>query len=289
MNLLFKENYWDQPELKAEFNKFLKRIHGLDLSVWDSLGFWDPLYRPFSYFDGKSLVSNVCVYSMDMTVQGRRRRVAQISAVGTAPEYLRQGLSSELTRLAIEWAEREHDFFFLFADEDARSFYRKRGFRPLVESLWSVIVSGKPARRGAVKLDVKDKEHLALIHRMAIERESVSEVLGVFNDKLFMFWCLSFLGEFIHYIPELNTLVLYERENGLVKVFDIVAPRTPEFSKVYPYISAAGDKTVEFYFVPDRLNLESAGRKRINDDETYVMGEFPFDDECCIFPYTAHA
>ncbi|MCH7879915.1 MAG: GNAT family N-acetyltransferase, partial [candidate division Zixibacteria bacterium] len=107
----------------------MKRMHGVDLSSWDKLGFWDQKYRPFSYFSGASLVSNVCVYSMEMTIQGKRSLGAQISAVGTLPEFRRQGLSLKLTRRAMDWAHEDHDFFFLFADKNAYQCYDKFGFR----------------------------------------------------------------------------------------------------------------------------------------------------------------
>ena len=133
MNLTYRENYWDSLPLKQEFICFLTQLFGLDLSLWDEMGFWDNQYRPFSYFDDKALVANVCLYSMDMTIQGEQCRVAQISAVGTAAEYRRQGLSFKLMQKAIEWAADKHDFFFLFADDDAYPLYKKSGFQKVDE------------------------------------------------------------------------------------------------------------------------------------------------------------
>ena len=99
MSLTFREDYWDDLESKEEFMRFLIQIHGLDLSRWDRHGFWNRKFRPFSFFKEKTLVSSLCLYSMDMSVMGKRCRVAQISGVGTLPEYRRQGLSSELFNL----------------------------------------------------------------------------------------------------------------------------------------------------------------------------------------------
>ena len=75
------------------------------------MGFWDHGYRPFSLFDGSNIVSSLCVYSMDMTINGEHRLVAQVSGVGTLPEYRRKGLNLELTQKAMAWAKTEHDFF----------------------------------------------------------------------------------------------------------------------------------------------------------------------------------
>ncbi|MCH9032770.1 MAG: GNAT family N-acetyltransferase, partial [candidate division Zixibacteria bacterium] len=231
MSLSYRENYWDSPELKAEFMRFMKQIHGIDLSLWNQMGFWDQKYRPFSYFNGDKLVSHACVYSMDMTVQGKRCQVAQISAVGTIPDYRRKGLSYELNQKAIAWARENHDFFYLFADEEAVKLYEKCGFRAVDQYKPRISVDGTRAKPGAVKLDIQNKDDLALIYRIASARAPVSDVLGVSNEKLFMFWCLSFLRENIYYISELDVLVLYKCVGGVVTIFDIVGRNIPLFSE----------------------------------------------------------
>lgn len=289
MNLSYKENYWDSLELKVEFISFLLRIHGVDLSSWDKLGFWDQKYRPFSYFSGASLVSNVCIYSIEMTIQGKRSLGAQISAVGTLPEFRRQGLSLKLTRRAMDWARENHDFFFLFADQDSYDFYRKCGFRPADEYKTCISVSRKVAQTGCVKLDTRKSDHVEQIYRIASNREPVSDVLGVSNKKLFMFWCLDFLSDHIYYISDLDVLVLYKRDNGLVTIFDIVGTEIPEFSKLYPYISRESDETIEFLFMTDKLNLESCCQIKIDGNGTHVQSGFPLENSRFILPFTSHA
>jgi GNAT superfamily N-acetyltransferase len=289
MGLLYREDYWDVPELKKQFISFLIRIHGLDLSLWDDMGFWDQKYRPFSYFDGDTLVSSVCIYSMDMTIRGKRRSVAQVSAVGTLPEYRRRGLNLALTQKAVEWARANHDFFFLFADNGAFPFYEKCGFRLVEEHKATVSVSGGAARPGADKLDVERKDHIELIYRLASDREPVSDVLGVSNKRLLMFWCLYYLADHIYYIAELDILVMFKRDDGLVTVFDIVGKSVPMFSEVYPYICAENDETIEFLFIVDKLNLGTFDLVRVKGNGTHLLGEFPLESREFIFPYTAHA
>lgn len=295
MELSYQENYWDVPELKTEFMSYLLGMFGLDLSSWDKLGYWDQAYRPFSYFNGQSLVSNVCIYSLDMTVQGNKCRVAQISAVGTLSEYRQKGLSSQLTRKAIDWARDNHDFFFLFADEDAYEFYEKGDFRHLDEYKARISVSGMNAKPGLVKLDVKNQDHLRQIYRFASEREPVSDILGVSSKKLFMFWCLNPLKDYIHYIAELDILILFKRVGELTTIFDIVGKSVPPFSKIYPYLCGEigetdeTDGTVEFLFMVDKLDLESFDEMKIEDNGTHVRGDFPLEGSRFIFPFTAQA
>lgn len=289
MKLSYKENYWESRELKVEFTSFLKRIHGVDLSLWDKLGFWDDLYRPFSYFDGNSLVANVCLYSMEMTIQGKRCFVAQISGVGTLPDYRRRGLSFDLTQKAMDWARNNHDLFYLFADNEAAGFYQKCGFRRIDEYKACLSVTGKDAQPGAVMLDLKTKNDLELIYRLAVERTPVSDVLGVSNSKLFMFWCLLDFENCIHYISELNLLVIFKRSKGLLTIYDIVGATIPSFTTIYPYISSKTDEKIEFLFMVDKLDLGSYDLIKVDDNGTHILDDFPVEPSQFILPFTAHA
>lgn len=289
MDLTCRDNYWDFPELKKEFIRFLIRIFGLDLSLWDKMGFWDNRYRPFSYFDSGSLVSNVCVYTMDMMVDGKRCRAAQFSAVATLPEYRRQGLSRELMRQAMDWARNRHDFFFLFADKDAFRLYKEFGFRRTDEYKPLISVSGKAARPGLVKMDMQRPDHIQKVYQLASRRAPVSDALGVFNEKLFMYWCLYGLRDHVHYIPELDILVLYRRDNGSVTVFDIVGSTLPPFDVIYPYISDPTDHTVDFLFMVDKLQLDNFEYMKIDASGAHLLGDFPLEGTHFIFPHTSQA
>ena len=289
MVLSYKENYWDSCEMKAEFLSFLERIHGLDLSLWDKMGFWDEKYRPFSYFNGNALVANICVYSMNMTIQGKRRLVAQISGVGTIPEYRRKGLSFDLTQKALEWARNSHDLLYLFAEIEAAGLYQKCGFRQINEYKACVSVSGKDAQPGAVKLDIQRKEHVEQIYRIASEREPVSDILGVSNSKLFMFWCLYSLKDYIYYISDLNLLVIFKLDKGLLTIFDIAGANVPSFATIYPYICSKTDEKVEFLFMVDKMDLGSYDLIKVDDNGTHILGDFPVDSSEFILPFTTQA
>ena len=289
MDLSYCEDYWDAPELKEEYRRFLAGLFGLDLSLWDRLGFWDARYRPFSYFHGGTLVSNVCVYSLDMIVRGTRRRVAQISAVGTLPEFRRRGLSRQLLQTAVAWARRDHDFFFLFADAEAFPLYASCGFRPAAEYKARVFLPGLRARSGAVPLDPQDPEHLALLYRLAAARTPVSDELGVLNARLFMYHCLYGLRRYILYLPDLGAAVLARRAGGILTVFDIVAPSMRPFEDIYRYLGAADGETVEFLFMTDKLHLGDVDLVEVEGNGTHVMGDLPFAGAPFIFPYTSQA
>ena len=290
MDLIFRDNYWDNTALKNEFNRFLTRVFRFDLCRWDEHGYWDDKYRPFSFFEGDTIVSNLCLYSMDMSVMGKRCRVAQISAVGTLPEYRRQGLSSELTRIAMDWARPSHDFFYLFADQEAYSFYEHAGFRLVDEYSACAPIEGRPPASGVNRLNLSQPGHLDLIYRIASEREPVSDLLGVLNEKLFMFWCLYFLADNIYYIEASETLVLLKRDHDTLIIFDIVSRKMPAFSEIYPFISDRADRKVEFRFMIDKMDLANYEEVKLGKPNgTHLLGSFPLEGRKFIFPSTSQA
>lgn len=290
MALEFIENYWDDPELKSAFNKYLDRIFNFNLNKWNEMGYWDYNYRPFSFMDRGRIVSNVCLYSMDMVVNGKRCRVAQISAVGTDIEYRQRGLSSQLTQKAMEWARDDHDFIFLFADSEAQSFYQKRGFKPLEEYKMVMPADGTYGNENIRKLDIENPGDRILIHKLARGREPVSNLLGVLNARLFMFHCIYFFPDNIFYIEELDTLVLYRRKGDVVSVFDIVGKKIYPFSEIYTYIGDARDKTVEFMFMVDRLEIPDYQEVSLNfANGAHIDENFPLNNRRIIFPYTSMA
>jgi len=50
MGLAMKTEYWDDPKALCAFKEFMLEIHGLDFSEWESGGYWDDAYTPFSFF-----------------------------------------------------------------------------------------------------------------------------------------------------------------------------------------------------------------------------------------------
>ena len=125
MDLKLRTHYWDDSDAKAAFKQFILKIHGLDFSEWDSSGYWDHAYTPFSFFDGDTVVASVCVYLLKAVLNGENTRVAQISGVGTLPEWRRRGLNRQLTDIGLAWAQGKHQGVFLFSDTDAIPYYEK--------------------------------------------------------------------------------------------------------------------------------------------------------------------
>jgi GNAT superfamily N-acetyltransferase len=288
--LVFREAYWADPVAQRAFQRFLVEIHGLDLSTWDSAGYWDERYRPFSYFDREGrVVSSVCVYSLEMIVQGSPCRAAQISGVGTSAARRRQGLNRRLTDIALEWAAPDHEFVFLFANDDAVPFYARCGFLTVEERIPHIAVRPGDPRPGLRKLDLDEATDVELLQALAERRAPVSDTLGVISPKLFMFHAIYRFAGYLYHIPDLDVAVAIGREGPRLTVYDVVGPRMPRFDELGPYLVSAETTEIEFYFVPDKLGIENPRWRVLQGNNLHDRGDIPLRTERFLFPFTAHA
>jgi GNAT superfamily N-acetyltransferase len=287
MDLALRTAYWDDPKARGAFKEFMLKIHGLDLSEWESAGYWDDAYTPFSFFNGDTVVASVCIYLLNAIIDGEAKRLAQISGVGTLPEWRRKGLNRQLTDVGLDWAHGQHDGVFLFADTDAIPFYQKCGFRPIDEYVQLVDAPPVPNRGGAVELDPRKKHELDRIYEYAQRRAPISHTFSVLNDKLLMFHAMYPLRNHVFEIPDLSCLVFHERSSGRLSIFDIVGERVPRFRDLYPYIADENDRVIEFHFCTDKLGLDETRSRPLLGNHPFVRGMFPFERP--VFPFTSRA
>lgn len=282
-----RTRYWSDPASRAAFQRFMITIFGLDFSRWEAAGYWDEAYTPFSFFEGDEVMASVCAYLLPARLRGRDTHLLQISGVGTLAEHRRRGLNRELTEIALDWAEGRHEGVFLFSSPGAVDFYDRCGFLPVEEFLCEIEVSGRDPRPGLRPVSQEQPGDLEQIFQRVSEREPVSEVLSLGTPRLWMFHLLYGMGPCLHEVPELETLVLLEREGSRLRLFDVVAPRMPRFEDLYPYLASPGDEVVEFHFSPDRLGLGDAPRRAIQGNHPFVREGFPLEEP--IFPATSRA
>lgn len=286
----FRAGYWDDPTARAEFKRFLVEIHGLDLTLWEDCGFWDlETYRPFSLFDGDRIVAHMCLYSLDMVVDGRARRVGQFSGVGTAESHRRQGLGRWLTERALEWATPTHDGFFLYSTEAAVEFYRGSGFTPAVEVMDLLDVEQVAGRGEIVPLDPTSPEDRKRFFDVACAREPVSNVLGCLNPRLLMYHWLYSLRDRAHWIPDLDVVVLCGSDGDRLTLYDVVGRRPPSFGELRPYLAGFPHTQVGFYFPTDRMGIVPTGTLRLEENLAHTLAPFALPGGTAVFPYTAAA
>lgn len=287
MSLEMRTAYWDDRESKDAFQRFILEIHNLDFTSWEEAGYWDDDYRPFTIFQDGEVLSSVCMYSLPAVIDGRSTRVAQISGVGTLPEYRRCGLNRELTAAGLQWAAPDHEGVFLFSDDDAMPYYAHCGFQAMDEHIPTAEIIPVSRRRGAVMLDAGDAADREKIYRYAGCTAPVSNRFTAGSPKLFMFHALYNFRNRIWHIPEPDCLVCFRREGDTLAIYDVLGESIPTLDQVYSYISEESDRRVEFHFHSDRFAPDASGRRELIGNNLFVKPGFPIKEP--VFPYSSRA
>ncbi|MBN1552132.1 GNAT family N-acetyltransferase [bacterium] len=287
MALELRKAYWDDPESRSAFKNFMRNIHGLDFTDWEAAGYWDDDYMPFSYFEGDRIIASVCLYFLDVVIDGQQMRTVQISGVGTLPEWRCRGLNRRLTEAALEWAEGKHTGIFLFSDTEAIPFYSKCGFTPIDEYVEMCDAPACAGCQSAVKLDPAKPADRDRIFALASRRTAVSDRFGVLNPKLLMFHALYMLPNDIYAIPDLGCIVFYRRTADRLMIFDIIGERMPLLKDLYPCISHQNDRYLEFHFHTDKLGLTNTSFEMLAGNNPFVRGVF--SNSRPVFPFTFRA
>jgi len=280
--------YWHDLAARQSFKEFIFRIHGVDFSAWEAAGYWDDDYSPYSYFVGDRLVASLCIYTMPAVVNGEACKVAQVSGVGTLPEYRRRGLNRRLHEIALGEALSEHRFAFLYADDDAVPFYRRCGLRPVPVHAVIVQMPAVPPDPAVEKLDVNDPAVQDSLYRLACERAPISRVFSTGNPKLLMYHLLYRLRDHAWRIPALDAVVLMKHDAGKTVVYDILAKALPCFEQLAPFLAAGGAREVEFRFPIDQLDVPASRLRELADQNVHVMGEFDLGQQP-VLPFTSQA
>lgn len=291
MKIEYRTSYFDDPIAKASFERYAKRIFGLDFSRWKARGLWDNQYKPFSAFIDGECVASICVYPSEMRVDGVKKKGAQLLTVGTLPEYRSYGIQREIWRRVQAWIHLECDFTFLFTAESAAGFYERLGLRRQPEYFETVRCPqlASQAELRFKKLNLELDSEYAIIERLAKEREMVSNRLGFFNPNLLLFMFLYLYQSWSYYLEDIDTVIVVEETEDRLRIHDIVANKMPKLSNIEIFLAQFKKEEIQFLFCTDRLGVDQpTKKKRVEDDLLFVSDDFKLDGEF-VFPYSIRA
>ena len=140
--------YMHHADLRQELNALIRRTFGFDFESWVQGGFCGEDYLPYSFRENGRIVANVSVNRMIFDQNGVEKRYFQLGTVMTDEACRRRGLARRLMTLVLEQYERAGDGVYLFGNLGALDFYRKLGFRELLQYEYTL-------KSGAVKPEGK--------------------------------------------------------------------------------------------------------------------------------------
>ncbi|MFC2123629.1 GNAT family N-acetyltransferase [Bacteroidota bacterium] len=285
--LEFRTGYWHEPNLKKAFMKFINDIFELDFGLWDYHGFWDDDFRPFTFFKDGKVISSVCLYSLRCIINGEKKRVAQLSSVGTLPEYRNKGLNKELSAIAIDWDRDTHEMIFLYTSEMAHGYYQKCGFTKYPE--YTEVKKVPPVKKSPrVNLQKIGVERLGWIYERVTKRDPVSNKFSSLSEKLMMFHIIYKLHDKLYLLEDLGVILVMEIVDQSLVVYDIIGSSIPEHSQLEPYFLSFKVKKVLFRFHTDRLNIMDILLNKPVESNLYIYEPQTILRDL-IFPYTIQA
>lgn len=233
----------------------LRRVYDLYELVWPGMGAraesargwgmrWE-VSTPFLHCEGERVIAHVGVLDMQLVVAGTPLRVGGIHAVSTHPEHRGRGHCRALMEEAVAWCDQRYGTLLLTAGEPA--IYERFGFRVVPEHRFAGKIGGSGGS-GLRRLDRASGADGELLLRLLDTRAPVSRRLGIVRDRaIFLFDTATWP---LHYAEGLDAVVAYAVKEGTLRLYDVVAERTPALDRVLALVPEPFER-VEVYFAPD--------------------------------------
>lgn len=271
--LIFTKNYKNNDTLRNSFFELAASTFDIHFENWYQHGCWGEGYVPFSFVDGDQIVANASVNILELIIQGEKKKAIQIGTVMTHPDYRGKGLSSRLMYNILEEYENKYDVMYLFANESVLDFYPRFGFKAVEEHLFSTDFHFKanPVESANLrKLDVTAAEDLQLIQQFASQRLPVSKRFATDHTPgIFMFYCLNVFNNDIYYLENEKVIVIYQKENSSIDLFDVVSLNEITMRDIVNKIADADTEKVTFHFTPDE-NKDMELKSTLTDEGLFV-------------------
>ncbi|WP_410982538.1 GNAT family N-acetyltransferase [Bacillus cereus] len=272
-NLILSENIFVE-ELKREllFQLFEEVFHipVQTLQNFESNGFWDTTYKPFSYLQEGQIIANVSMFALPMLVNGEQVHAVGIQSVMTHPKYRRKGLMKQLLSKVLQEIDKNHECAILFTKKP--ELYESLGFRVVQEHLMTLSYDKSQIRTSTLrKLDFYDEKDMQLIKEIIENSQQLSMEFSTLNYQSSFYFNMydAKWNEKLYYSEKLDTLVVYEVKDQVLNLFGVFAQIIPILDEICAEIAEPFTEIV-FYFYPDELGIEEVTCKEFQS-ETYLM------------------
>ncbi|MFY0544089.1 GNAT family N-acetyltransferase [Brevibacillus sp. H7] len=252
-------------------------------------GFWNPTYRPYTFFDGDLAVANVSMFSMPLMIKQKRRMAAGIQSVMTHPDYRGKGLMKHLFAEMLQELDRECETALLLTETP--DLYKPFGFRPVQEHYFRapmkhVPADGKPSFR---KLDFFQENDVQTVKDLFLNHTPVSHQFAPVSHQ--SSFCLNMYHPYFHeklsYSEELGIILVWEVKGETLKLYDVIGETLPTLDEICSHIPLPFSQ-IEFYFCPDLFDLTTIEPVVFaRGNHLMVRGDLVVEQDYFILPITA--
>jgi ribosomal protein S18 acetylase RimI-like enzyme len=295
-NLTFRVDGLADPAKRAAWVDLLRDIFESDFAEFGSFGIWHEGFRAFSWMDGDVIAANVASRPLPLVIDGRRVAAGQIHSVATRPRYRRRGLFKDLMRRALADADTRFDCVLLYTNTP--ELYRPFGFRPVPEHRFrGRLCSGDATalRPASKELSIRESRDRSTILSLFAARRPVSDRLALIdNHDILVINALFHPGWRLSFLPEENTLIVWDRADGTTRLLDIVGrqiPSAPVLAAILglPLEPHGRSAELDVLFPPDLLGGTFTPFRHLGEegDVLCVRGPFAIEGTPYMLPLTA--
>ncbi len=263
---------------KEQINNLMLDVFGFSFDRFHAQNVWNDEYESYSIMEHGRMLANASVYKMQLLVDDKPMECLQIGAVATREELRGQGLG----RAIQEEIERRYPGHpaFLYANDRVLDFYKKFGYRPAVE--YQPYVKRRLHERPDLpRLEIIEPAMDNYLRR----RSKYSKRLDCLNSyAVNWFHMLYGQGENAYEIPDLDVMVVMEREERTLTLYDVVSDHHVDFEELLRFLPGAGVDTIAFGFTPDWLGAEYDTRCFYEEDSTLMIKNCSESQLNCFLP-----
>lgn len=182
---------------------------------------WESASTPFICFHDGLAIAHVGVLELPLLLMGQPVTVGGIHAVSTRPEFRRRGYYRSCMEAALDYCASRYDTLILTTAQP--ELYLPFGFRVIEEHAFVTQCTSTNHAEGFRVLNLQTPSAQEVLHKLLEEREPVSSVVGVRNEKAV--FCFNEGNNPLHYAEDLDIIVAMEIEGNQLRLFDIVGKK----------------------------------------------------------------
>ncbi len=258
----------------------------LDLELANNLGLLQGKVFPFAVTDDKGqFLSILNVTFMKLFSRGKHYKALQIGTVATLPDFQKNGFARMLQTHVLKKFEKTVDFTFLFANPNVMNFYPKFGFRALPQVVYKYY-SLKSEKQNFTHLAL-DHDGLNLLKSLLTNRLQISNILySLDSEWLTEFYCRTFFANDLWIDDKQETILVASVEGSTLHLHDIITTSlSKDFFKTFRW---KGISEIQLGFTPDQFEGDFVKTTLPEDEQIFVMGNFPKDLTDFKFPTLAY-
>lgn len=287
----FIRDYKTNEQLRNSFNSLTQKVYGFDFEQWFKLGYWGEKYKPYSLMKDNKVIANVSINIIDFSILGKTKRYVQIGTVMTDEPYRNLGLSKRLIELILEEWEPNCDLIYLFANDSVLEFYPKFGFVPIREYAYSKSSPFNGRMKDIRKLDLSTESDRKFLYDMVDHTTVLSKVSMLNNADLVLFYCTSFMSDYVFYVDDYNAIVIVEFDEGICHLHDVFCKYDISLDDIIASIVKEDTVKVILGFTPNQPSVYNIDLLANNIDVLFVKPDMSelFKVNQLRFPILSHA